>query len=197
MLRYILRTILILNIPCSAPLVKQYNMPNTASPSENVKFIASEVALGGVCLLCRYVVENHLACMEPLCTISKHRKKGLAAATLSEHYGRLRPLGATHMTGGGNTFYEKIGFKPLVHRTFLEKNCLKKYNPTERQSSAFLRQNALHTASSLGNAFFSLLSANLDLSLSGINQSLTHSKNNIIGKMNIADIDNMIYTIVS
>ncbi len=65
--------------------------------------------------------ENHLAYMEPLCTIPKYRKKGLAAAALSEHYRRLKPLGATHMTGGGNTFYEKIGFKPLVHWTFWEK----------------------------------------------------------------------------
>lgn len=48
----------------------------------------------------------------------------LAAAALSEHYRRLKPLGATHMTGGGNTFYEKIGFKPLVHWTFWEKKIL-------------------------------------------------------------------------
>ena len=65
--------------------------------------------------------ENHLAYMEPLCTIPKYRKKGLAAAALSEHYRRLKPLGATHMTGGDHTFYEKIGFKPLVHWTFWEK----------------------------------------------------------------------------
>lgn len=65
--------------------------------------------------------ENHLAYMEPLCTIPKYRKKGLAAAALSEHYRRLKPLGATHMTGGGNPFYEKIGFKPLVHWTFWER----------------------------------------------------------------------------
>lgn len=65
--------------------------------------------------------ENHLAYMEPLCTIPKYRKKGLAVAALSEHYRRLKPLGATHMTGGDNTFYEKIGFKPLIHWTFWEK----------------------------------------------------------------------------
>jgi hypothetical protein len=46
----------------------------------------------------------------------------LATAALSEHYRRLKPLGATHMTGGGNAFYEKIGFKPMVHWTFWEKN---------------------------------------------------------------------------
>lgn len=62
--------------------------------------------------------ENHLAYLEPLCTIPEYRKKGLAAAALSEHYRRLKPLGATHMTGGGNAFYEKIGFKPMIHWTF-------------------------------------------------------------------------------
>ncbi len=65
--------------------------------------------------------ENHLAYMEPLCTIPKYRKKGLAAAALSEHYRRLKPLGATHMTGGSSTFYEKTGFQPMVHWTFWEK----------------------------------------------------------------------------
>ena len=65
--------------------------------------------------------ENHLAYMEPLCTIPKYRKKGLAAAALSEHYRRLKPLGATHMTGGSNAFYEKIGFKPMINWTFWEK----------------------------------------------------------------------------
>lgn len=65
--------------------------------------------------------ENHLAYLEPLCTVPEHRRKGLAAAALSEHYRRLKPRGATHMTGGGNPFYEKIGFQPLIHWTFWEK----------------------------------------------------------------------------
>ena len=39
---------------------------------------------------------------------------GLAAAALSELYRRMKPLGATHMTGGSNPFYEKIGYKPAV-----------------------------------------------------------------------------------
>lgn len=64
--------------------------------------------------------ENHLAYMEPLCTVPKYRKKGLAAAALSEHYRRLKPQGATHMTGGGDPFYDKIGFQPLIHWTFWE-----------------------------------------------------------------------------
>ncbi len=65
--------------------------------------------------------ENHLAYMEPLCTVPQYRRKGLAAAALSELYRRMKPLGATHMTGGGNPFYEKIGSEPCIGWTFWEK----------------------------------------------------------------------------
>nr|MBR4279585.1 GNAT family N-acetyltransferase [Clostridia bacterium] len=58
--------------------------------------------------------ENRLAYMEPLCTVPEHRRKGLAAAALSELYRRTNPLGATHMTGGGDPFYDKVGFKPEI-----------------------------------------------------------------------------------
>ena len=58
-----------------------------------------------------WVPENKLAYMEPLCTVPEYRKMGLAAAALSEHYRRLKPLGATMMTGGGNDFYKKIGYE--------------------------------------------------------------------------------------
>ncbi len=62
--------------------------------------------------------ENQLAYMEPLCTVPEHRRKGLAAAALSEMYRRTKALGATHMTGGGDPFYDKIGFKPTIEWTF-------------------------------------------------------------------------------
>ncbi len=65
--------------------------------------------------------QNHLAYLEPLCTVPKYRGKGLAAAALSELYRRMKPLGATCMTGGDNDFYKKIGFKPMVTRTFWKK----------------------------------------------------------------------------
>lgn len=57
-----------------------------------------------------WVAKNRLAYMEPLCTIPEYRNRGLAAAALSRHVRRLRPLGARFMTGGGNPFYPKIGF---------------------------------------------------------------------------------------
>lgn len=65
--------------------------------------------------------ENSLAYMEPLCTVPAYRGRGLAAAALSELYRRMKPLGATHMTGGGNPFYEKIGFQPGIGWNFWTK----------------------------------------------------------------------------
>lgn len=62
--------------------------------------------------------ENQLAYLEPLCTLPEHRRKGLAAAILSELARRMLPLGATRMTGGSNPFYAAIGFKPSVHCTY-------------------------------------------------------------------------------
>ncbi len=58
--------------------------------------------------------KNKLAYMEPLCTIPEYRKRGLAAAALSEMYRRMKPLGATHMTGGNHPFYIRIGYEPCV-----------------------------------------------------------------------------------
>lgn len=62
--------------------------------------------------------ENHLAYMEPLCTVPEYRHKGLAAAALSEIFRRMKPLGATHMTGGGNPFYSAIGYEPMITWTY-------------------------------------------------------------------------------
>ena len=42
----------------------------------------------------------------------------LAAAALSRHYHRMKALGATHMTGGGDPFYEKLGYGKGIHWTF-------------------------------------------------------------------------------
>lgn len=65
-----------------------------------------------------WIPENKLAYMEPLCTAPEHRRKGLAAAALTEHYRRMKALGATHMSGGEDPFYEKIGFGKGWHWTF-------------------------------------------------------------------------------
>ena len=68
-----------------------------------------------------WIPENKLAYMEPLCTIPEYRHKGLASAALSELYRRTKALGATHMTGGENEFYKKIGYKPAEKWTYWQK----------------------------------------------------------------------------
>ena len=68
-----------------------------------------------------WVPQNKLAYMEPLCTIPEYRNRGLAAAALSEMYRKMKKLGATHMTGGDNEFYKKIGYKSAVKWTYWKK----------------------------------------------------------------------------
>lgn len=68
-----------------------------------------------------WVPENQLAYMEPLCTVPEYRRKGLAAAALSELYRRMKALGATHMTGGANPFYKAIGYQRSVIWTYWKK----------------------------------------------------------------------------
>lgn len=65
--------------------------------------------------------ENKLAYLEPLCTVPAYRRRGLAAAVLSELYRRLRPLGAEVLTGGGDPFYRKIGFDSGALWTYWQK----------------------------------------------------------------------------
>jgi GNAT superfamily N-acetyltransferase len=68
-----------------------------------------------------WVPENKLAYMEPLCTVPAHRRKGLAAAALSEMARRMRPLGAEWMTGGANEFYTCIGYERGINWLSYEK----------------------------------------------------------------------------
>ena len=68
-----------------------------------------------------WIPQNKLAYMEPLCTSPEHRRKGLAAAALTKHYRRMKSLGATHMSGGGDPFYEKIGYGKGFHFSFWKK----------------------------------------------------------------------------
>ncbi|MBR5111237.1 MAG: GNAT family N-acetyltransferase [Clostridia bacterium] len=69
-----------------------------------------------------WVEKNHLAYMEPLCTAPGYQRRGLAAAALSEHDRRLRPRGALTMTGGGNAFYRKIGYRGEITLLHLKKD---------------------------------------------------------------------------
>lgn len=83
--------------------------------------IADEQGEYACCAGMWWTPQNKLAYMEPLCTIPEYRGRGLAAAALSEMYRKTKKLGATHMTGGENAFYQKIGYKPAVKWTYWKK----------------------------------------------------------------------------
>lgn len=95
--------------------------PHYTSPEYGVAVIAPDGSYA-CCAGMWWTPENHLAYMEPLATVPEHRKKGLAAAALTELYRRVKPLGATHMTGGADIFYHKLGvYKPTIIWTNWEK----------------------------------------------------------------------------
>ena len=54
---------------------------------------------------------NHYAFLEPLSTVPKYRRKGLATALLYEAINRTAQMGATYMIGGSREFYKEIGFE--------------------------------------------------------------------------------------
>ena len=95
--------------PCLSPSPHATQQYNIIIADENEEY----VCFSGMW----WVPENKLAYMEPLCTAPEHRRKGLAAAALSKHYHRMKALGATHMTGGSDPFYEKIGYGKGFHWT--------------------------------------------------------------------------------
>ena len=90
--------------------VSEFMAPSPHSTHEYDVVIADEngeyVCFAGMW----WIPQNKLAYMEPLCTSPEHRRRGLAAAALTEHYRRMKALGATHMSGGEDPFYEKIGY---------------------------------------------------------------------------------------
>ena len=88
--------------------------PSPHATNEHTVVIADENG-DYVCFAGMWWVEkNKLAYLEPLCTVPEHRHKGLAAAAVSEHDRRLRPLGARLMTGGVNDFYRRVGYRDAV-----------------------------------------------------------------------------------
>lgn len=68
-----------------------------------------------------YEKDNHLAYLEPLCTIPEERKKGLASSAIGNLCKKLSKLGATHMSGGADEFYSKLGFKEIYRDELWEK----------------------------------------------------------------------------
>jgi GNAT superfamily N-acetyltransferase len=54
---------------------------------------------------------DHYAFLEPLSTVPKYRRKGLAKALLYEAINRTAKMDATYMIGGSREFYKEIGFE--------------------------------------------------------------------------------------
>ncbi len=62
------------------------------------------------------------AYVEPVCTVPRHRGKGLAKALLYEALNRVRTLGAREAyVISDQTFYERLGFRKAYHFTFYRK----------------------------------------------------------------------------
>ena len=69
-----------------------------------------------------YSEKTDYAYVEPVCTVPRHRGKGLAKALLYEAMNRARALGAkTAYVISDMPFYEKLGFRKAYHYTFYRK----------------------------------------------------------------------------
>jgi len=56
---------------------------------------------------------NKYAYLEPLATVPKYRRMGLAAIALTEAMKKTLPFGAKYCFGGGMQFYYDIGFEKV------------------------------------------------------------------------------------
>ena len=74
------------------------------------------------CALGMWVDEqNKYAYLDPLATVPKYRRMGLATVALTEAMKKTKALGAEYCFGGGREFYTDIGFEIICHREIWEK----------------------------------------------------------------------------
>ena len=64
---------------------------------------------------------NQYAYLEPLATVPKYRRMGLATIALTEAMKKTKALGAEYCFGGGREFYTVIGFDHICDREIWEK----------------------------------------------------------------------------
>ena len=86
------------------------------NPSANSTFLTIVVAPTGeyACALGMWVDEtNKYAYLEPLATIPKYRRMGLAKVCLIEAMKKTKALGAKYCIGGDREFYTDIGFETM------------------------------------------------------------------------------------
>ena len=63
-----------------------------------------------------YDERNHYAYLEPLATIPKYRRMGLATVALTDSMRKTKAKGAKYCFGGGREFYSSIGFEVICNR---------------------------------------------------------------------------------
>ena len=68
-----------------------------------------------------YDKRNKYAYLEPLATVPKYRRKGLAAIALTEAMRKTKVLGAEYCFGGAGEFYTAIGFETVCNRELWKK----------------------------------------------------------------------------
>jgi len=64
---------------------------------------------------------NKYAYLEPLATVPKYRRLGLATVALTEAMKKTKALGAEYCFGGAGEFYTAIGFETICHRELWKK----------------------------------------------------------------------------
>jgi len=65
--------------------------------------------------------QNKYAYLEPLATVPKYRRMGLATAALVEGMKKTKELGAKYCFGGTGEFYKSIGFNAIANRELWKK----------------------------------------------------------------------------
>lgn len=94
------------------------------APHNNKNLMTVAVAPNGeyACALGMwYDRRNKYAYLEPLATVPKYRRMGLAAIALTEAMKKTKALGAEYCFGGGGEFYTAIGFETVCDREIWER----------------------------------------------------------------------------
>jgi len=58
---------------------------------------------------------NKYAYLEPLATVPKYRRMGLAAVALTDSMKQTKELGAKYCFGGAMPFYDSMGFETICN----------------------------------------------------------------------------------
>jgi GNAT superfamily N-acetyltransferase len=101
-----------------------YNTYACNSPRANMSLMTIAVAPDGeyACALGMWFDEkNKYAYLEPLATIPKYRRMGLATVALTEAMKKTKLMGAEYCFGGGREFYSAIGFETICNRELWKK----------------------------------------------------------------------------